>query len=254
MSCDDARRLLAAYHDGELDAIRASELEQHIHGCASCNAALENLCTLSQVTKSASFTVPADLRASLTAALRRTESKATTVHPFRFSHSWLTSGLSLAAAAMFGFFIARTLYRPSANEPLLAQLTDSHLRSLIGTHLTDVANSDQHTVRPWFEGKLDFAPPIEDLSAHGFPLLGGRVDYIAGRAVAVLVYQRRQHFINLFIWPTAGASEIRSEAAQRGYNVVDWRDSGMSFWALSEVNENELRQFAREFRGAMTTR
>jgi anti-sigma factor RsiW len=130
---------------------------------------------------------------------------------------------------------------------LLAQLTDSHVRSLIGTHLTDVATSDQHTVRPWFEGKLDFAPPVEDLSASGFPLVGGRVEYVNGRSVAALVYERRKHFINLFVWPRSGAEEVISEKPQRGYNVLHWTSNGMTYWALSEISEDDLRKFAHEF-------
>jgi anti-sigma factor RsiW len=137
---------------------------------------------------------------------------------------------------------------------LLAELTDSHVRSLIGTHLTDVISSDQHTVRPWFEGKLDFAPPVEDLSSQGFPLVGGRVEYIDGRAVAALVYERRKHFINLFVWPAAADNqEVREEKPQRGYNIVRWRAAGMNYWAVSEVAEDDLRKFAVAFSDATTS-
>jgi anti-sigma factor RsiW len=208
---------------------------------------LENLRGLGQATASAYFSAPPDLRDRVLAAINEAEPTANVIQLPRRSRSWLTSGLALAAAVVLGFFLGRVLERPTSNRALLAQLTDSHLRSLMGNHLTDVATSDQHTVRPWFEGKLDFAPPVEDLSAQGFPLVGGRVEYISGRVVAALVYQRRQHFINLFIWPEAGAKELTTAKSQRGYNFIHWNSNGMTFWAVSEINEDELRNFGREF-------
>ena len=247
MTCDDARRLLAAYHDGELDPVRALELEPHLRECENCGAALENLRTLGRAAATAAFSAPADLRANLVDAIRKTAPTANIIPLPRRSGSWLIRGLALAAAIVLGFFLGRGLERPTSDRALLAQLTDSHLRSLMGNHLTDVATSDQHTVRPWFEGKLDFAPPVEDLSAQGFPLIGGRVEYIGGRAAAALVYQRRQHFVNLFIWPETGAEELSAAKPQRGYNFFHWTSNGMTFWAVSEINEEELRGFCREF-------
>jgi anti-sigma factor RsiW len=247
MTCNEARRLIAAYHDGELDAVRALEIEGHLLSCAGCRVALENLRALSRATQSAYFSAPTDLRANLLAAISgeisETKVIQTSFRPIR----WGASALALAAAVLLGFFIAQTLYRAPANEALLAQLTDSHIRSLVGAHLIDVPSSDSHTVRPWFEGKLDFAPPVPDLSADGFPLVGGRVDYIAGRSVAVLVYQRRQHFINLFIWLKAGEEHALMEKSQRGYNVLHWTDGGLTFWAMSEVSDGDLRTFASRF-------
>jgi anti-sigma factor RsiW len=247
MTCDEAAPHLAAYHDGEIDALHALQIEEHLRSCDSCRARLENLRTLSRVTKSAYFSVPPDLRADVLVAARAEAPEANVIRaPFRPT-SWLTRGLALAAAILLGFFVARALYRPSAERNLLAQLTDSHIRSLIGTHLIDVPSSDSHTVRPWFEGKLDFAPPVEDLSSENFPLVGGRVDYIAGRSAAVLVYQRRQHFINLFIWPKSGEESEVTEPSQRGYNVLHWTTGGLTYWALSEIGENDLHTFAAKF-------
>ncbi len=247
MSCDDARPLVALYHDGELDPVRALEVEHHLRDCADCRGSLENLCALRQATASAYFSAPPDLHDHLLTAIREAEPTANVIQLPRRSRSWLTTGLALAAAVVLGFFLGRMLEHPTSNRALLAQLTDSHLRSLMGTHLTDVATSDQHTVRPWFEGKLDFAPPVEDLSGQGFPLIGGRVDYVDGRAVAALVYQRRQHFLNLFIWPEAGAEQLTTAKPQRGYNFIHWTSNGMAFWAVSEISEEELRNFGREF-------
>jgi anti-sigma factor RsiW len=162
--------------------------------------------------------------------------------------------LALAAGILLGFFVAQVLVRHSGEQTLLAELTDSHVRSLIGTHLIDVASSDQHTVRPWFEGRLDFAPPVADLSGQGFPLVGGRAEYIGGRTVAALVYERRKHFINLFIWPTAaGNQEVKEEKPQRGYHIVRWRAAGMNYWAVSEIAEEDLRKFAVAFSEANTS-
>jgi len=165
---------------------------------------------------------------------------------------WIATGLALAAGILLGFFVGQIRVHDASEQTLLATLTDSHVRSLIGTHLTDVISSDQHTVRPWFEGKLDFAPPVPDLSGQGFPLVGGRVEYIDGRAVAALVYERRKHFINLFVWPTAEANqEVKGENPQRGYNIVRWRAAGMNYSAVSEIAEDDLRKFSTAFSEAV---
>jgi len=247
MTCDDVRSLLAAYHDGELDAAGVVQVEHHARVCEPCRAALENLVKITHAVQPAYFPAPAELRGKILAAIAAEEAPSNVVRAPQRSTAWILHGLSLAAALVLGFFLAQIYQRSSAHNALLAQLTDSHVRSLIGTHLTDVATSDQHTVRPWFEGKLDFAPPVEDLSAAGFPLVGGRVEYVNGRSVAALVYERRKHFINLFVWPRTGAEAVISEKPQRGYNVLHWTSNGMTYWALSEISEDDLRKFAHEF-------
>jgi anti-sigma factor RsiW len=252
MNCDDARRLIAAYSDGELDLVRSLDVEEHLRGCDSCALARENLRALKQAAHSAYFRAPDDLRENVLAAVRAADRIPQNVMVRRASRSWITAGLGLAAGILLGFFVGQNLYRQSREQTLLAELTDSHVRSLIGTHLTDVISSDQHTVRPWFEGKLDFAPPVEDLSGQGFPLVGARVEYIDGRAVAALVYERRKHFINLFVWPAeAGSQEVKEEKPQRGYNIIRWRAAGMNYSAVSEIAEDDLRKFAAAFSDAM---
>ena len=133
----------------------------------------------------------------------------------------------------------------SRTDNLLAQeVVSSHIRSMMLNHLVDVPSSDQHTVKPWFNGKLDFAPEVKDFADQGFPLAGGRLDYIDNRTVAALVYQRRKHSINLFIWPSPGAPINPQQFSVNGYHIIHWTKSGASYWAVSDVNSTDLSEFA----------
>jgi len=133
-------------------------------------------------------------------------------------------------------------------DAIVADVVDAHVRSLMAEHLFDVRSTDQHTVKPWFLGKLDFSPPVVDLASIGFPLVGGRLDYVSGRPVAALVYQRQKHTINVFVWPASDAGAGLSERALRGFHVRHWVRDGMSVWAVSDLNETELTEFARALR------
>jgi anti-sigma factor RsiW len=167
--------------------------------------------------------------------------------------NWLgLAGLGLAAAIIFAAIITLNLVprlqRPGADQLLATQLIGSHVRSLMANHLTDVASSDQHTVKPWLDAKLDFAPPVVDLASEGFPLVGGRLDYLDNRPAAALVYQRRKHFINLFVWPVESNTAKGTETISRqGYQLLHWVNSDFNYWAVSDVSVGDLQAFKQSF-------
>jgi anti-sigma factor RsiW len=160
---------------------------------------------------------------------------------------WLLAGCGLALGVFLGVGVMRVADRSGSADALRAELVGSHVRSLQANHLADVASADSHTVKPWYQGKLDYSPPVKDLAAEGFPLLGGRLDYVAGRPVAALIYRRHGHLINVFVWPGTGA-ERQGLDARQGYNLNHWHAGGMQFWAVSDVNAEELRQLGNLLR------
>jgi anti-sigma factor RsiW len=235
---------LHGYFDGELDAARAAEFEAHLGRCASCTAALAR----QQVLRDAIG--GADLYARASPSLR---ARVRGAIPTRSSASrprllvWPAATAAVLALALVGLWQLRPGGGEAAPErPIVAAILDAHLRSLQPAHLTDVLSSDQHTVKPWFDGKLDFSPPVTDLTADGFPLAGGRLDVIGNRSVAALVYGRRKHFVNLFVWPSAeGDTTSPISGATRGYHWIHWARGGMSFWAVSDAAAADLAEFAR---------
>jgi len=184
------------------------------------------------------FPAPPGLKEEIRAALRRPSRRR--VQAQTLWTAGLAAMLLLAAGAWFVGAQRR------ATDAELDRVLDGHLRSLVPGHLFDVASTDQHTVKPWFAGKLDFSPPVVDPAAEGYPLVGGRVDVIEGEPVAALVYSRRSHIINLFVRPAEGsAASDPVEKILRGYNILSWSAAGMRYWAVSDLNVGELREFQR---------
>lgn len=239
--------LLSAYADGELDD--AGSLEAHLPTCAPCTARLAEYRAMGDALRRQAHaeTAPAALRQRIAATLEAAEATAASPWARRRRPMWSPGVLAAAAAVVLAVGLAVGGRRGGDTAETTAQeVLDSHVRSLAGdqAHLFDVASTDQHTVKPWFSGKLDFAPSVVDLAPQGFPLLGGRVDFIAGKRVAALVYGRRQHKINVYEWP--GGSESNPAGELRlGYSMLHWTHAGMAYWAISDVNQNDLQELAR---------
>ena len=248
MNCQQARPLINPYADGELDAAGSLELEKHIHDCLACALAWRNAQTLKKSLKQDSlfFTAPTELRRAIKAELR---SQVETKSRWSFwNWNWLTTAATGVATACLALMLTLSLTRPSAQQRLTQEIVSSNIRSLMANHMLDVVSTDQHTVKPWFNGKLDFSPPVKDLAAQEFPLIGGRLDYIGSRSVAALVFQRHKHVINLFIWPANGKDmNPAGSAAIQGYNVIHWAKAEMTFWAVSDLNEKELMEFVQDY-------
>ncbi|MBT9566885.1 MAG: anti-sigma factor [Thiobacillus sp.] len=189
---------------------------------------------------------PAALHARIVAAARHADAPSRTARAVSRGRQWLNMGVAFALGVLASVTVVLYQGATDAHERLTQDVVSSHVRSLMAAHLADVASSDRHTVKPWFAGKLDFSPPVHDLAAAGFPLVGGRLEYVGDRPAAALVYQRRQHVINLFVWPRdAHASTPPASAIVRGFNVTAWENHGMQFWAVSDLNADELQAFGR---------
>jgi anti-sigma factor RsiW len=241
--------LIHGYVDGELDLARSLELEHHMQECQVCSSAYRNQTALRSAFKDSSLyhSAPKGLEKRIRSSLRR-EAKSE-VSPRWFGWRWFQVGGALAVVLLMAFVIWRVVpgLRPSGNDLLAQEIVSNHVRSLqLENHRTDVISSDQHTVKPWFDGKLDFAPPVKDFSSQGFPLIGGRLEYLNNRAVAALIYQRQKHYINLYIWPAEQNNPTGEVLTKRqGYNLLHWTNSGMNYWAISDLNAAELDDFAR---------
>jgi mycothiol system anti-sigma-R factor len=255
MTCEKARQLLHAYLDDELDLATAFELESHLDGCPNCGNELDAARAVGQaVAESALYhRAPAELRDRLQQAIRAEGGAITASEKKASSQPWWKrpmafSGIAAAMLVLIGSSVLLLLPRGSHRE--IDELVDSHLRSLEANHLLDVESTDQHTVKPWFAGKLDFSPPVVDLSAEGFPLIGGRLDDLNQRSVAALIYRRNKHIINLFIWPVDSSltDAASSPDTKNGFNLIKFDCKGMTCWAVSDLNGGELGQFVDLFK------
>jgi anti-sigma factor RsiW len=246
MNCEETKELLDAHVDRELDLVTGLELERHLGECDACSKRQASLLSLRSAVSAVYYTPPASLQRRVTSEIRKAGKSGTMARvPRVVTWRWVGVAASLALVLFVSWGAFRLLARPSVDEVLAREVVSDHVRSLMVDHIADVPSSDQHTVKPWFNGKLDFSPRVIDLGDQGFPLIGGRLDYVDGRAVASLVYERRRHVINLFIWPTGESDRSALSATHQGYNVIHWCQADMSYWAVSDLNEEELKEFVQ---------
>jgi len=275
MNCQEAIRLMDAYLDGELDPITSQEIEKHLRDCRNCEQAYRTHRSLIRAVSNATsyYKAPGGLRERIQSSLREEIGERPAPDAVREAQllvskskpeprallwevpwNWLGLAAAIILAAIIALNLVPRFYQNGAGQFLATQLIASHARSLMANHLTDVPSSDQHTVKPWLDARLDFAPPVADLSSDGFPLIGGRLDYLDNRPVAALIYQRRKHFINLFVWPAeAHPSGATKTMSRQGYHLLHWVDSDFNYWAVSDVNADDLQTFKQKF-GDQTSR
>jgi anti-sigma factor RsiW len=247
MKCQEYGELVHAYVDDELDIVTSAQLNLHLKECGSCRGAFDTAKAVKTAAANPAlrFSAPAELRNRILAATSGGQQfpNATPSPSLRFRRYWLPIALAAALVLVSGLFLS---LRGGANRPQFAlerEVLDSHIRSLQEpeeSHLYDVKSTDQHTVKPWFDHHVDFSPPVKQLASEGFPLLGGRLDYVEGHPVSSLVYGRNKHRINLFIWPQESGD---GRSVDRGFNLFHWSNGGMTFWAVSDLNVPELEQF-----------
>lgn len=239
MNCELSANTLHGYFDRELDAVRAAEFEKHLEGCAQCQISLRAMEALRHGLQQNDLyqTASPRLRSHIAQHLGADEREA------RPGRKWLlVPAFSMLAALIVIWGGLIFVQHGSSSARLQAELIDAHVRSLQPGHLMDVESTDQHTVKPWFDGKLDFIPPVGDFSQQGFPLVGGRLDVVDGHNVAALVYGRRKHLINVFVWPSGKQPVVSGEGSHQGYNWLSWHAGDMQFCLVSDVSLADLRE------------
>jgi anti-sigma factor (TIGR02949 family) len=242
MTCEVVKPLLSAYMDGEIDSVRRSVIESHLAGCPSCMTELDTLERLRDTIRARGrlYEAPSHLRDQLRFTLRSSEY----LEPAQRRTNWTLWGSVAAGLLLVTLGSAPFLVNARNHRQLIAEeLLSAHERALLGRGV-DVVSSDRHTVKPWFNGKLPFSPPVVDLAQDGFPLEGGRLDYAGGHPVAVLVYRRRLHSIDVFVWPSANEDAPPRHFDRNGYHELSWTKSGFVFTAISDLNTAELETFA----------
>jgi anti-sigma factor (TIGR02949 family) len=249
MQCDEVGPRLEAYVDGELAEVERGQLRDHLAGCPECGPeamALERL--RDGIRRSAPvYRAPEALRSQIRFALR--QEAAATTRATRSAPGWLAYAASILMAVALGSGGTLLITGERQQDTVANELIDSHLRSLLGDHLTDVASSDKHTVKPWFAGRTELSPPGVDLAAQGFPLVGGRLDLIEGKPVPALVYRAGKHVINVFVLP-ARAGEYAETVTRGGYTMRHWNQGDLGYWAVSDAARDEFAKFEHAFRAA----
>jgi len=251
MSCQELRELLDGYVDSELEVVTTLQFERHLKECASCQTLYQGYAEFTRGVQAhlPRFNAPPELEAKIRTqlGLSRRGPAALTRTGFAEWRLWAVAASLIGMLVLTGTLLFFLKHR-SGSDLLAEQVVSSHIRALMANHLSDVASSDQHTVKPWFSGKLDFAPVVTNLAPQGFPLIGGRLDYLDDRSVAALVYKRRQHTINLFLWPSSNSDMSPQTLDIRGFNIVHWTQAHMTYWVISDLNAAELNEFARDLK------
>lgn len=250
---EELRLLVQADADGELAVRDAAAVAAHLADCAECRSLQGVLRETKESVRAAApyHRASEDFRNRMTSLIVKNAPPAPSRSrrlAWRFNWGWLGGSFGVGALAAASLLLLVALPQ---DEDIESSVIDSHIRALQPGHLLDVPSSNQHTVKPWFDGRLDFAPPVKDLAAQGFPLIGGRLDYVAGRPAAALIYRRAKHIIELFVWPRANADAAAPhQTVRNGYNLIQWSSGQMNFWAVSDLNREELGEFVREWRAA----
>jgi anti-sigma factor RsiW len=243
VTCEEVQEFIDAYIDGELGLVTNLEIEGHLGECEACRSEHQGHANVRALVQGGAqyFNAPELLKKRIEKQLKAGQSQTFS------SRHWLAVAATviLAVSGVLSWTIFSARSQSHNDEQLAQEVVSSHVRSMMLDHLVDVPSSDQHTVKPWFNGKLDFAPEVKDLAAQGFPLVGGRLDYIDSRTVAALVYQRRKHSINLFIWPSTRSDQSAQQFSNHGYNIIHWTQSGANYGAVSDVNSADLSEFAK---------
>lgn len=243
MNCKTTRDLLPAHLDQELGVPETIEIERHLQDCSACQEERAQQVELRDTVKKHAtyYALPDGLEARIRAALPHEAKQPKERMRWNWNPRWVNFGAAFATLFAVAWSMTMYLSVPSADELLADEVISSHVRSLMVNHLADVASSDQHTVKPWFNGKLDFSPTVTDFTAEGFPLVGGRLDYVDRRPVAALVYRHRLHLINVYEWPAAGeAPQPVRTLSRQGYHALHWVEAGMVYWVVSDLNPREL--------------
>jgi len=259
MNCDDSRVYLPAYLDDELGVAESLLVQKHLSHCKNCRRAQDQRQALRTALRNPDLVAhpSADFSKHLQATVRQAAKgearlqRPSWLETMRFeSFRWIPAAIVLVLTTALGGLFVMSRMRTSQDQLMASAVLAGHIRSLQANHLVDVPSSDRHTVKPWFQGKLDFSPPVPDLSELGWTLIGGRLDYLEGRPVAALIYKRRMHNINVFLWPNHGSADevIRQEDSQ-GYQILHWNGAETTYWVVSDLNGAELLEFGRALRG-----